>query len=171
MVASNLPKVSTPQRKSRPSSPPDWQPSLASSGRFNPSKEITAVLTPCKTVAEWSLKRFNPSKEITAVLTRPQCVVVRQRLFVSTPQRKTRPSSLFNVGREVAADMVSTPLRKTRPSSLTVRLAKWLGPQCFNPSQENTAVLTCLRSTNWLSAIRFQPLSGKHGRPHFRRPW
>ncbi len=110
---------------------------------------------------------FNPSQENTAVLTEKIRDPRGVALSVSTPLRKTRPSSRgksVKSGREEAG---FNPSQENTAVLTTYNIdAKIINISSFNPSQENTAVLTYSDPTVFLYQFVFQPLSGKHGRPH-----
>ncbi len=134
---------------------------------------------------------FNPSQENTAVLTPGHGDTMQAELQVSTPLRKTRPSSPVSV-EYLSCDAVSFNPSQENTAVLTQSLGKWLlalplfqplsgkhgrphwwpnnsaatGYNSFNPSQENTAVLTQIQTSCLVPNRMFQPLSGKHGRPH-----
>ncbi len=136
--------VSTPLRKTRPSSLGVY-PQLRLVGlKFQPLSgkhgrpHVILVLGTWK----WQLS-FNPSQENTAVLTPPTATPDPTATRFNPSQENTAVlTPAIPVGSS-NVEGVSTPLRKTRPSSLWMHIRLSF-------------------------AYQFQPLSGKHGRPHDR---
>ncbi len=112
---------------------------------FNPSKEITAVLTRWRTSQEEDTNGFNPSKEITAVLTHtsPRTAVVDAYRFQPLKGNHGRPHTLLITSSKLTRN-VSTPQRKSRPSSPSRGRVLTSTERSFNPSKEITAVFTDL---------------------------